>query len=73
MKNLKTKLNYLLQFVNDCDEEFIELVNTEIDRLNQEEIKLCATNPYYFYTNYVTFDGKPATTGYTEEEFNKQF
>ena len=33
IQNLQVKLNYLLVFINECDEEFVILVQEEIDRL----------------------------------------
>ena len=40
---------------------------------DKEEFEKCVKNPYYFYTTYVTINGKPATTMQSEEEFNKEF
>lgn len=38
-----------------------------------EEIRKCRESPYYFATTYLQIDGKPFTTGLTEEEFNTKF
>lgn len=35
MKNLKVNLNYLEQYITECDEEFKELVANEIMRIRQ--------------------------------------
>lgn len=37
------------------------------------EMQKCKDSVYYFFTNYYLVDGKPATTRYNEEEFNKLF
>ena len=37
----------------------------------EAEYAKCKASPYYFYTNYITFDGEKATTHLTEEEFNQ--
>jgi len=39
----------------------------------KSEIDKCKESPYYFYTNYVTVNGKLATTHLTEKEFNDIF
>jgi len=39
----------------------------------KKEIEKCKKSPYYFYTHYVQINGKPATTKYTEKEFNEIF
>lgn len=37
----------------------------------EEELEKCKESPYYFATNYMTVDGKPFTTHYSEREFNE--
>jgi hypothetical protein len=37
------------------------------------EIEKCKNDPYYFFTKYVTVDGKPATTVLSKEVFNDFF
>lgn len=64
-------------FPKDKIEEHIRQLEENPDKQETvdwvKESELCRTNPYYFYTRYVTIDNKPATTDYTEEEFNNIF
>lgn len=39
----------------------------------KSEIEKCNNDPYYFFTKYVTVDGKPATTFLSKEVFNDFF
>jgi len=41
------------------------------DKSIGEEYYKCLNSPYYYATKYLLVDGKPFTTNYTEEEFNK--
>ena len=36
----------------------------------KEELRRCKESPWYFYTNYLTIDGKKGKTMMTEDEFN---
>lgn len=38
-----------------------------------EEMEKCKANPYYFFTKYITINGKPATTLLSEDQFNEIF
>lgn len=44
-----------------------EVVNMKL------EIEKCKNDPYYFFTKYVTVDGKPATTFLPRDVFNDFF
>ena len=46
----------------------MELTQLEI----AAEIKKCKDNPFYFATKYLTVNGEPFTTPYSEKEFNEQ-
>lgn len=49
------------------------MIKYKDDTYWKEEIDKCANSPYYYFTNYCTFNGEKATTLLTEEEFNKEF
>ena len=38
----------------------------------KSEIEKCKESPYYFYTNYITVNGKLATTLLSEKDFNNK-
>lgn len=58
---LLTRGNSIIESQITLEEE----TNKEIDR--------CIDSAYYFYTNYLTFNNKKATTRLTEKEFNEYF
>ena len=39
----------------------------------EEEMEKCKNNPYYFYTTYITIDGKKPEVWMSEEDFNGLF
>ena len=39
----------------------------------EQELHKCKINPYYFYTKYMTVNGKPCTTRLSEQDFNDYF
>lgn len=39
----------------------------------KHECEKCMVDPHYFFTKYLTINGKSATTLYTKEEFNKYY
>jgi hypothetical protein len=39
----------------------------------EQELHKCKINPYYYYTKYMTANGKPCTTRLSEQEFNDYF
>ena len=63
---------YLMNICNNCKNKIAvdgDLCNICIE----EELEKCETNPYYFATKYLTINGEPFTTVYTEQEFNYYF
>lgn len=49
--------------------EYVKNIQQEIE----SDMDKCKNNPYYFFTNYLTVDGKKATTHLSESEFNEMF
>lgn len=61
------------------NQEAIEKRLQELEKLSpkeklhwEQEMKKCIDSPYYFATTYLTVNGMPFTTLYTEEEFNEK-
>lgn len=44
-----------------------------VTKAELEEIAKSNQSPYYFATNFLFVNGKPFTTMYTQEEFDKKF
>jgi hypothetical protein len=66
---------------NTINVHFEPSTKEEYEKQNERDKKIfwpsemakCKASPYYFATKYLSVNGKPFSTKYTQSEFNKRF